>query len=287
MPELPEVETVRRGLEPATRGRTIRSVELTREGLRVPFPANLSQKIEGCRITRLTRRAKYILLHLSHARTGDIESLLILHLGMSGQVTVHSDMARRVARRHDHMIVTLENGAGFVLNDARRFGMVLHLHDGEMDGHPSFSSLGPEPLSEEFTGPVLKARLGRSMTPVKVALLDQRVVAGVGNIYASEALHRAGISPFRAAGTLTGRETSRLVQAIKDVLALAIEAGGSSLRDYRKADGELGYFQHSFSVYGREGEPCPRCPAGARKKHVIHKIMQAGRATYYCPRCQT
>ncbi len=282
MPELPEVETVRRGLEPAMSGRTIAKVELHRSGLRVPFPDNLATILKGRAVLRLTRRAKYLLIHVG----GASEDVLIVHLGMSGQMTVVKNIAGYNLRKHDHMVLTLDSGAGIVFNDARRFGMVMLSPATEIEAHPAFDGIGPEPLPVSFTGKVLQKRLKGRSTPIKVALLDQRVVAGVGNIYASEALFEAGISPLRKASSLKAAEAEALAEAIRSVLTRAIASGGSSLRDFRQAGGELGYFQHSFAVYDHAGDACPRCAGGGRKKASIQKIVQGGRATYYCPSCQ-
>jgi len=282
MPELPEVETVRRGLEPAMTGRTISKISLNRSGLRVPFPNNLPQILAGRPVLKLTRRAKYLLIHVG----GQSRDVLIIHLGMSGQLTVAPNLAAYQARKHDHMVIALDNGAGIVFNDARRFGMVMLSPEDTVEIHAAFRFLGPEPLQDDFTGDILKGKLSRKATPVKIALLDQRVVAGVGNIYASEALFDAGISPLRKSSTIKTAEAERLAKTIRSVLLRAIAAGGSSLRDFRQAGGELGYFQHSFAVYDQEGAPCPRCVGGAKKKAVIKKIVQGGRATYYCPSCQ-
>ncbi len=280
MPELPEVETIRSGLAPVMTGRRISRLDLHRAGLRVPFPPGMAEAVKGQRIIHLSRRAKYLLIHIEG---GD---LLAVHLGMSGRLVIVNEMAGYNLRPHDHMVIALDDGAGVVLNDARRFGMVLMMAESEMAAHPAFAGIGPEPLSDDFTGDVLANRLRKSRVAIKQALLDQRVVAGVGNIYASEALFEARISPFRAAGDVTKKEAACLTAAIRSVLARAIAAGGSSLKDYRQADGSLGYFQHGFAVYDREGEPCPSCGGNGRKKGIIHKIMQGGRATYYCPRCQ-
>lgn len=282
MPELPEVETVRRGLEPAMSGRTIVKIDLHRAGLRVPFPENLSRIMGGRTVLRLTRRAKYLLIHVG----GESEDILIVHLGMSGQMTVVKNIAGYNLRKHDHMVLTLDSGAGIVFNDARRFGMVMLSAAVGIELHAAFDGMGPEPLPEAFTGGVLRDRLKGRSTPIKVALLDQRVVAGVGNIYASEALFEASISPLRKASSLKSAEADVLAEAIRSVLTRAIASGGSSLRDFRQADGELGYFQHSFAVYDHEGETCPRCGGGGRKKNSIQKIVQGGRATYYCSSCQ-
>lgn len=282
MPELPEVETVRRGLEPAMAGRTIVAIDLHREGLRVPFPKDLSKYLKGRPVLKLSRRAKYLLIHIG----GETEDVMIVHLGMSGQMTMVKTIAGYNRKTHDHMVITLDNQTGVVFNDARRFGMVLLEKAANLENHPAFDGMGPEPLQSSFTGKILQERLKKKGIPIKTALLDQRVVAGVGNIYASESLFEAGVSPLKKASDLTPAKAGALVAAIKSVLNRAIAAGGSSLRDFRQAGGELGYFQHSFAVYDREGEPCPRCKAGGKKKAVIQKIVQSGRATYYCPVCQ-
>ncbi len=282
MPELPEVETVRRGLEPAMAGNVLSKIDVRRKDLRVPFPPGLAKLLEGRTVLRLTRRAKYLLIHVD----GKCEDILIVHLGMSGQMTVVQDIKNYKPKKHDHMILSMSNGVGVVFNDARRFGMVMLTTPLEMDAHAAFCLLGPEPLSNSFNGEILHERLRGKSTPIKLAILDQRVVAGIGNIYASEALYEASISPLRQAGSLSLKNCEDLAAAIKNVLTYAIAAGGSSLKDYRRADGELGYFQHSFIVYDREGEACPRCMAGGKKKAIIRKIVQSGRSTYDCPSCQ-
>ncbi len=280
MPELPEVETVKNGLAPHMTGRTITKIDVRREGLRVPFPAKLSEKLKSCTVESLNRRAKYILIHFS----GD--KVMVLHLGMSGRITIVHHMKGYKPLKHDHLIMLLSDGGGVVFNDPRRFGLVYLLDEKNWQNHPAFKDIGPEPLSNDFSAPVLLEKLKGKKTPIKVALLDQHVVAGVGNIYASEALHMAGIDPAKSASDLKPAATEKLVVAIRKVLQKAIAAGGSTLKDYRKSDGELGYFQHSFSVYGRDGEPCLTCPPGGKKKHSIQKIVQGGRATYFCPKCQ-
>lgn len=278
MPELPEVETVRQGLAPVMEGRKLVDIRTHRAGLRVPFPTTLPD-LKGRKISRLSRRAKYLLVHFG-------ADILVLHLGMSGRMTIEKDIATYKLKKHDHMVMTLSGGAGVIFNDPRRFGMALLLKESELGSHASFKLLGPEPLSNNFSGPVLYAALKNKNTPVKVALLDQRVVAGIGNIYACEALFEAGIDPTKKAGALSAVKCEALASAIRNVLTRAIAAGGSSLKDYRQADGSLGYFQHGFLVYDREGEACPRCASGGKTKHIIHKITQAGRSTFYCPACQ-
>lgn len=280
MPELPEVETVRRGLIPHLEGKRIARAEARRPDLRWPLPPDLVQVLTGATITRLRRRSKYLLFDL------DRGGALLMHLGMSGSLLVegaglaefHRDPA--VLPRHDHFIMQTEAGATITFNDARRFGMVDLIRDGE--AHPLLMQLGPEPFDEEFDTAYLVGRFKGKRVPVKQALLDQRIVAGLGNIYVSEALHRAGIDPRRAAGRIGAERITKLIAHIRDVLTDAIAAGGSSLRDHRQATGELGYFQHSFRVYDREGAPCPKLGCSGH----IRKIVQGGRSSYFCGVCQ-
>ncbi len=355
MPELPEVETVRRGLAPVLEGATISCVEQRRPDLRFPFPERLAARLEGQRIVSLDRRAKYLVARLSSGEA------LVMHLGMTGRFTITSPspgpgearlrldgeldgekvgarglatrsapvdpaerpLTRRARRergtaasppgerrdalaafvhetggeaKHDHVVLHLGSGARVTYNDARRFGFMLLIAEAELAAHALFDGLGPEPLGAEFDAAGLAARALGRRTDLKAFLMDQRTVAGLGNIYVCEALHRAGLSPERSAGTLarasgraperaSGMPTAhavRLVPAIREVLEAAIKAGGSTLRDYRHADGALGYFQHQFAVYGREGEPCvtPGCDG------TVRRIVQAGRSTFHCPRCQ-
>lgn len=279
MPELPEVETICRGLRPKLEGRVLVRVEQRRPDLRVPFPAGFARRLEGRRIEAVRRRAKYILMDL------DDGEVLVVHLGMSGRMCLVSDPAP-VPGPHDHVLFHTDDGTTVVFNDARRFGLMALVRRDDLAQHPLFRDLGPEPLGNAFNGPALSAALAGRRTPIKVALLDQRVVAGIGNIYACEALFRAGISPRRQAASVAGRRAERLAAAIREVLRDAIDAGGSSLRDYVQASGELGYFQHSFAVYGREGEACPGCDCGPPPGSGIRRIVQAGRSTFYCPRKQ-
>lgn len=280
MPELPEVETVRRGLEPVMTGRVIVRAEVRRPGLRWPFPERMAERLAGARVLGLGRRSKYLLVALDRGET------LIVHLGMSGRMLVSGEMlgafhhAHPAPLRHDHVVLDLEGGARVTMNDARRFGAMDLWPSEGVEGHRLLAGLGPEPLGNGFDAAYLAARLDGRRAPVKAALLDQRLVAGLGNIYVCEALWRAGIGPERLAGTLARSETDALTAAIREVLLDAIAAGGSSLRDYRQADGELGYFQHSFAVYGREGQPCPRCGA------AIARVVQGGRSSFFCPACQ-
>lgn len=282
MPELPEVETVRRGLAPVLEGRAIAAAELRRPDLRWPFPERMAERLAGKRVLALRRRSKYLLADLSSG-----ESLLV-HLGMSGRMLVSGDPlgafhhTRPTPGKHDHVILDIEGGARVTFNDARRFGAMDLVATAEAEAHWLLAGLGPEPLGNAFHEDYLVARLRGRAVPIKAALLDQRVVAGLGNIYASEVLHRAGIAPARKAGRISAARLAALVPVIRAVLAEAIEAGGSSLRDYRQADGELGYFQHSFRVYDRAGAPCPAPGCGG----TIARIVQSGRASFYCPNCQ-
>lgn len=294
MPELPEVETVRRGLQPVMEGSRIVRVETRRPDLRFPFPDRFAERLEGHRIISLGRRAKYLTAHIEDG------PMLICHLGMSGSFRVETDETlqtpgnfhheRPKAANHDHVVFHLAplkgDPARIVFNDPRRFGFMLFAEGGA--DHPMLAGLGIEPTGNALDGKLLAGLFRDRRTPLKAALLDQRLIAGLGNIYVSEALWRAGLSPLRAAGTIAvpGKEAAeaseRLASSIRSVIADAIAAGGSSLRDYVHADGSLGYFQHSFSVYDREGEPCrtPGC-----KGHV-ERIVQSGRSTFYCARCQ-
>ncbi len=275
MPELPEVETVRRGLVPVLEGHRITRVLPRRTGLRMPFPEGLSTRLEGRRVLRLDRRAKWLLAAL------DDGMVLMLHLGMSGRLTIRPAWPATF-EPHDHLVLGTEAGAAVVFNDARRFGMLDLVSGNALHSHPSLATLGPEPLDDAFDAAALSAALAGRMSPIKAALLDQRVVAGLGNIYVCEALWMARLSPRRLAATIPGRRAERLVPAIKDVLTRAIAAGGSSLRDYVQASGELGYFQTSWSVYGREGAACPRPGCGG----TVLRFVQSGRSTFHCPSCQ-
>ena len=280
MPELPEVETVKRGLAPVMEGQVIARAEVNRPDLRWPFPPRMAERLTGARVERLRRRSKYMLLDLDRG-----ESLLV-HLGMSGRMLVSGDPLgvfvhdHPAPEKHDHVVFHLQNGARITFNDPRRFGaMDLFPTHGS---HKLLDVLGPEPLGNDFSAAHLVAAFQGKMTAAKSALLDQRIVAGLGNIYVCEALYRARISPKRSAGRISEARVSALVPIIRDVLTEAIAAGGSSLRDFRAADGELGYFQHNFDVYGREGEPCPTPDCG----RPIQRIVQSGRSSFYCTSCQ-
>jgi len=292
MPELPEVETVRRGLAPVMEGARFLKVEANRPDLRRPFPKDLVQRLTGKTVTGLGRRDKYLLADLS---SGDV---LMMHLGMSGSFRVAADghakapgkfhHPRSEARAHDHVVFHMSSGAQVIFNDPRRFGLMLLVPRGELAEHPLMREVGPEPLGNAFDATMLARACAGKKTNLKAALSDQKVVAGLGNIYVCEALHRARLSPKRRASTLATRSgaptehADRLVEAIKAVLNDAIAAGGSSLRDHRRTDGELGEFQHNFRVYDREGQRCvtPGCPG------TVKRIVQGARSTFFCPTCQ-
>ncbi|HUN53440.1 MAG TPA: bifunctional DNA-formamidopyrimidine glycosylase/DNA-(apurinic or apyrimidinic site) lyase [Candidatus Sulfotelmatobacter sp.] len=276
MPELPEVETVCRGLAEALEGRRLARIELRRHDLRWPLPERFVERLQGRAVRRVRRRAKYIVMDTDGAE------VLLAHLGMSGKMLVEPPNASQPPLgQHDHVVFTTDHGVRIAFNDARRFGMLDLWAADALDRHPLLKDLGPEPLGNDFSAPVLSARLAGKRTPIKAALLDQRVVAGLGNIYVSEALFRAGISPRRSAHTVAGTRAERLVPAIKMVLQEAIAAGGSSLRDYVQASGELGCFQHHFDVYDREGQPCQNC-----NRSSVRRIVQSGRSSFFCPTCQ-
>ncbi|HCR65952.1 bifunctional DNA-formamidopyrimidine glycosylase/DNA-(apurinic or apyrimidinic site) lyase [Oceanicaulis sp. UBA2681] len=285
MPELPEVETVRRGLTPAMEGRRILRAEARRPDLRFPFPERFAERLTGTVVERLDRRSKYLL-----ARLGSGETLL-MHLGMSGRFSVTADDLSRqpgdfvyaapANPTHDHMVFHIEGGVTVTYNDPRRFGFMTLYETDQEDIQPYLKDLGPEPLSNGFSEDRLNKAFKTRRSPVKAGLLDQSVVAGLGNIYVCEALWRAKISPRRLCNSIPGARAARLAPAVRDVIAEAIEAGGSTLRDYAGADGAMGYFQHRFDVYGREGEPCHRC-----EDSCVERIVQSGRSSFFCPSCQ-
>jgi formamidopyrimidine-DNA glycosylase len=290
MPELPEVETVRMGLEPVLDGHTFTKVVTRREDLRRPFPPDFAKRLTGRKVKRLWRRAKYLLADLDDGET------LVVHLGMSGRMAVYAEgrgrelgiYAHEAAHpeaghgKHDHVIFETNAPAKIVFSDHRRFGLMTLLETDKLNDDPLFDGLGPEPLSKDFDAAYLKGALRGKRTPIKSALLDQRVVAGLGNIYVCEALFLAHISPKRLASKVQSDKIAPLVDDIKVTLKEAIKAGGSSLRDHARPDGSLGEFQHRFRVYDREGKPCP----GKGCKGKIKRIVQAGRSTFYCPSCQ-
>jgi formamidopyrimidine-DNA glycosylase len=278
MPELPEVETVRRGLVPKLVGRRIVRLLQRRRDLRVPLPARFAQRVEGRTILGIDRRAKYLLLRLDDGNT------LIVHLGMSGRMTLHdaASAAEHPFERHDHVVIDTDEGWQVRFNDARRFGLMLLVADTAVTRHKLFKGLGPEPLDESFDGAALASRLKGRKTPIKAALLDQKTLVGVGNIYACEALFEAGISPRRLAHTVQGERAERLAAAIKQVLLRSIDDGGSTLRDHVQPGGELGYFQTRFKVYDRTGALCSTRSCGG----TVRRLVQSGRSTFYCARCQ-
>lgn len=282
MPELPEVETVRRGLAAVMEGAVIARADVNRPDLRWPFPADMAGRLAGQKVLGLRRRSKYILADLESGET------LLIHLGMSGRMLISGEPLGNCARehptpeKHDHVVLHMENGARITFNDPRRFGAMDMFATSEGETHALLVKLGPEPLGNHFDESYLVAQLAGRNTPIKSALLDQRIVAGLGNIYVCEALFRAAISPLRRTGNISAKRAASLVPVIREVLRDAIEAGGSSLRDFKQADGELGYFQHSFDVYGREGKPCRREGCGG----TIARVVQSGRSSFYCGQCQ-
>lgn len=280
MPELPEVETVRRGLAPVMEGRRITNAEARRPDLRWPFPERFAERLSGQRVLHLGRRGKYLLAELEGGET------LLAHLGMSGRFQVEGEVVGRFHHtqpgKHDHVILETDAPARITYTDPRRFGAMDLWPSATLEGHRWLTAMGPEPLGNGFSTAVLAEALRRRSSPIKQVLLDQTVVAGLGNIYVSEALFHAGIHPSCVAQKMSVARINRLVEAIRTVLCAAIEAGGSSLRDHRQTNGDLGYFQHSFQVYGRESQACARAGcAGA-----VHRITQSGRSSFFCPHCQ-
>lgn len=295
MPELPEVETVKRGLQPVMEGSTILAVDQNRPDLRFPFPEQFAKRLTGRHIVALERRAKYLIAHLDNGLG------LISHLGMSGSYRIehedgsnlpgafHHDRSKNAA--HDHVVLHLDTKDGkrrIIYNDPRRFGFMLFSEPGKLNAHPLIKDLGTEPTGNRLDGSLLAKLFANKAAPLKAALLDQKLIAGLGNIYVCEALWRAELSPSRMAGSISGENgtatdmSRRLATSIRSVIGDAIKAGGSSLKDYRQADGALGYFQHSFSVYDREGQPCPRKGCHG----TVARMVQSGRSTFYCPVCQ-
>ena len=282
MPELPEVETVMRGIEHAMTGYKIDQLILNRPDLRWPFPGGMAERVSGTKVLGLRRRSKYILADL------DSNETLLIHLGMSGRILVSGDPLGNFVHdhppieKHDHVIFSMENGARITFNDPRRFGAMNLLDTSLGDAHPLLRNIGPEPFGNEFHEDYLVNILKKKNSPIKSTLLDQRIVAGLGNIYVCEVLFRAGISPKKLASKISAKRTAPMVAIIRDVLGEAIQAGGSTLKDFRHSDGELGYFQHTFKVYGREGEACTNTDCGAK----IKRIVQSERSSFYCPKCQ-
>ncbi|MBT4740663.1 MAG: bifunctional DNA-formamidopyrimidine glycosylase/DNA-(apurinic or apyrimidinic site) lyase [Rhodospirillaceae bacterium] len=277
MPELPEVETTCRGLATVLEGRRLTNVEVRRPNMRIPFPKGLADLLTGRTIERIARQAKYICMHL------DDGQVALAHLGMSGRMTITQPETQ--PGKHDHVVFDTDDGTRVLFNDPRRFGLLTLTTEDDLSTHKLLARMGPDPLGNSFNAAVLSAALKGKGTSIKAALLDQRVVAGLGNIYVCEALFRAGISPRRKASTVSGKRADRLVPVIKDVLMEAIAAGGSTLRDYAQPSGELGYFKFSWNVYGREGKPCS-CDSDGKKDILVKRIVQAGRSTFFCSRCQ-
>ena len=275
MPELPEIETIRRGLAPRLIGRRITAVTVRRGDLRRPLARDFARRLAGRAVIEVARRAKYLLIGLDSGET------LIAHLGMSGRLYLRPG-GTCAAQPHEHVVFAIDDGSEVVFNDARRFGLFDLAPSRALARHPLLRHLGPDPLGPDFDAEVLSAALCGRRAPIKALLLDQRLVAGIGNIYACESLYRAGISPRRSGAGVAGVRAARLAAAIGAVLEEAIAAGGSSLRDYVQANGEIGYFQHKFSVYDRAGEACPRAARG----HIVRRIVQSNRSTFYCPACQ-
>ncbi len=284
MPELPEVETVRRGLAAVMEGRPIVDVLVRRGDLRRPLPEGFAAALIGRTVKAIDRRAKYLLFRL------DDGTVVIAHLGMSGRMVIEQAAESQtpggftqpsvIGGKHDHIVFSVGNGTQVRFSDPRRFGLMDLATEETLADHPLLASIGPEPLDNSFDGAALAARLAGKRTTIKSALLDQRIVAGLGNIYVCEGLFAAGLSPRRSAHTVQGGRADRLMRSIKSVLLAAIEAGGSTLRDHVAPSGEIGYFQHKFKVYGREDGPCPSCA------QPIHRLVQSGRSTFFCSRCQ-
>ena len=280
MPELPEVETVRRGLAPAMEGRSILALDVNRPDLRYPFPPSFAKRVAGMKVERLGRRAKFLHAELSSGE------MLIMHLGMSGRFTVTGGDVTAYASednsdpKHDHVVFHMEGGITITYNDPRRFGFMELWPVAQWQAYPRLIEMGPEPLTNGFSAAYLDEALAGKAAPIKAALLDQKVIAGLGNIYVCEALHRAHISPRRKSSSIPGDRAARLAPVINEVIREAIEAGGSTLKDFASTDGALGYFQHRFQVYDREGEPCMACGT------EIKRITQSGRSTFYCGKCQ-
>lgn len=276
MPELPEVETVKQGLVPAMEGKVIKRADIRRPDLRWPLPDKMSERLMGQKVLHLRRRAKYLLVDLSGGES------LIVHLGMSGRLFISPKGEHANLEKHDHVVLDMDDDTRITFNDARRFGAMDLCATQDLSNNKMLAGLGPEPLGNKFDALYLLERFKGRKTPIKSALLDQRNVAGLGNIYVCEALWRSGISPTSKVGDLRTEKVEKLVPMIRDVLTEAIAAGGSSLKDYRQTDGELGYFQHGFAVYDREGQSCKNQGCSGK----IERIVQSGRSTFLCPICQ-
>ncbi len=280
MPELPEVETVVRELHNVIAGQKIVDVKVFTKKIRIDVPKNLAAGLTGAKVVSVDRRAKYILIHLDNAH------VLIIHLGMSGRIHIHDSNSPVAKQKHDHLLMRFSNDRDVVFNDPRRFGLIEYVSEKNLEGHALFSHLGPEPLTKDFTPQLLEKAFRSRKGPVKIAIMDQTLVVGVGNIYASEALFESGIDPRVPANSISAERLAFLVSAIRNVLKAAIKAGGSTLKDYRKTNGDLGYFQHRFKVYDRAGKACGDCTCRVDKTGGVQKMTQGGRSTFYCPRKQ-
>ena len=285
MPELPEVETVCRALDSTMRNRIIKHVEVKRRDLRVPVPDDFENRVAGAKIISLTRRGKYILVYLDNGNG------FVIHLGMSGVIAFHPSRDEYIPAMHDHIVFETNTDSVFTFNDPRRFGQIISFSQGEEGRISALAAMGPEPLSDDFTAAYLAGELKRRKGPVKGALMDQSLIAGLGNIYVCEALYYAGISPRRKSATIQGKRAEKLAASIRTVLGKAIEAGGSSLRDYKNVDGAPGYFQHHFAVYDKKGRACPDCICQAKDSALLENlennrgikhIVQSGRSTFFC-----
>lgn len=280
MPELPEVETIVRELQPLMAGQTIDKSVVHTKKIRIDVPENLPKKLKAQKVLSVTRRAKYILINLENGH------VLIIHLGMSGRIHIRELKDKTPQEKHDHLRMSLSNGKEIIFNDPRRFGLIAYVAESGLDEHALFSHLGPEPFDKTFTAKFLEDAFRNKKTAVKIALMDQTLVVGVGNIYACEALYESGIDPALPAQNLAFSRLETLAKEIRNVLKRAIKAGGSTLKDYRKTNGDLGYFQHKFSVYDREGRACGHCDCRVDKTGGVQRMVQGGRSTFYCPRKQ-
>ncbi len=278
MPELPEVETIKEALKKSVEGATITETKVYNRRFRIEVQPDFEQTITGSRIIRIYRRAKYALLELDNGYT------VIWHFGMSGKVKI-ADMLPDLLDKHDHIVISTTQGY-LIFNDARRFGLMVYARTASLSEHPLFFHTGIDPFDAALDADYLLAQLKGKKTPIKIALLDQSIINGIGNIYASEALYEARLSPLRESSSLSHTEAARLIKAIQTTLEKAIAAGGSTLRDYRKPDGSMGYFQHQHCVYGKEGQRCPNCTCNADRTGGIAKLVQGGRSTFYCPHLQ-
>ncbi len=284
MPELPEVETVKRGLDAQVLSLTVQTIDLYRTKIRFDIPDLLKQDLADRTLTNIRRRSKYLLLDFIDRKTKRDDAVMLIHLGMSGQILTNTD--KSAPAKHDHMVIGFNNGMRLSYRDPRRFGVIDYFYKTNEENHKLLKDIGPEPLSNHFNLEEFSQKVLKRHAPIKSILLDQKTVAGLGNIYVLEALYQASISPLRKGSSLTKKELPLLYIAIKETLERAIKAGGSSLKDYVHTDGSLGYFQHNFKVYGKEGDPCPDCDCTISKTGGIQRIVQSGRSSFYCKRKQ-